>query len=106
MATAKTANDLCPLKELWALALEELDNIDTDMAVSLCDDMRLMKKEEHYLIARYLTAFIAILREEIIAVTEAESDSHDEMWAADTEVERLEALVEAAEAWAQVYAGI
>lgn len=108
------AQALSSLKSVWRSALIQLNVMSEgsddakvrETASSLGVEMRKAAKpgESHHRFAEFLKLYCWLLDLDIERVSSEMSTSHDEMMMAENEISALEALREAAEAWAEVYA--
>lgn len=113
MMRAKCAEEMSPLKNVWKSALIQLNVMSEasddpevrERASNLLAEMRQAAKpgESHHRFAEFLNLYCKLLDIDIDRVYHESSNSHDEMQLADQEIEALEKLRSAAEAWAQVY---
>lgn len=108
------AEAMSPLKSVWKSALAQLsvmgeasdDPEVREEAATLADEMRKAAKpgNSHCRFAEFLTRFCKLLDIDIQRVEDESAQSHSDMQLADQEIESLESLKSAAEAWAEVYA--
>ena len=108
------AKKLSSLENVWKNALTQLnvmseasDDPDVSNAANqLMIDMRAasLPGESHHRFAEFLYNYCKLLDIDMKRVESECSHSHDELMMAEQEIEALETLKEAAEAWAKVYA--
>ena len=112
-AMAQQAQKLVQLPKLWKSALPQLnvmseasdDPVVRETATTLMNEMRQasLPGESHHQFGSLLYRYCNLLEIDIQRVTSECSHSHDEMMMAEQEIEALQTLKEAAEAWAEVY---
>jgi len=108
------AENMSPLKTVWKSALAQLNVMGEasddpevrEEAAILSDEMRKAAKpgKSHSRFAEFLTRFCKLIDIDIKRVEDESVQSHSDMQLADQEIESLESLKSAAEAWAEVYA--
>ena len=112
-AMAQQAQKLVQLPKLWKSALTQLnvmseasdDPVVRETATTLMNEMRQasLPGESHHQFGSLLYRYCNLLDIDIQRVTSEISNSHDEMYMAEQEIEALEFQKDAADAWAKVY---
>jgi hypothetical protein len=99
---------MTPLKNLWKsvmLQLSAMGEDGNDAASCLMTEMRESAKPgaSHHRWGEFFARFCDLIDIDIKRVSDEQSRSLDEAWMAEQEIDALEALRAAAEAWGKIY---